>query len=490
MSVLAAPARANEGEITFERWYALQLEGERIGYAQAMTRRTDDHLITHSAMTMSVRRGAVTLELEQSSRFVETHEGSPVKAHSRSKMGQTATEQTWRFEGGTIELTTRQADRERTRELAAEDDDWLPPAAAQRYVERQMDAGAERIELRTLEPTLGHEPLTMSMQVIDEREIEVLGKRVPAIVWEATLSVMPGVTIREYVDRGGQPVRTTMQLGPGMEIEMIEAERHVAKAEVDPPELLAAMFIEPDSPITAPRRLRSAAYELRLADEADPASFTPPRTGYQRVAWGDERTARVVTDLDQPVTAGDDLPGDAHRAASMLVDHEDPQVLALVAEALGDDADALDDAEKAERLRAFVHEHVAEKDLSVGFGTASEAARTGQGDCTEHAVLLAAMLRAVDIPSRVVSGLLYVDAFLGHETVFGGHMWTQAWLPATEAGGRTWLDLDATLPDAPIDAARITLSTSALDDGAGNDLVALLPLFGALEIEVLHTTLD
>ena len=39
-----------------------------------------------------------------------------------------------------------------------------------------------------------------------------------------------------------------------------------------------------------------------------------------------------------------------------------------------------------------------EKDLSVGFATAADVARTAQGDCTEHAVLLAALLRASDIP--------------------------------------------------------------------------------------------
>jgi len=122
----------------------------------------------------------------------------------------------------------------------------------------------------------------------------------------------------------------------------------------------------------------------------------------------------------------------------------------------------------------------------VGFATASEVARTREGDCTEHAVLLAAMLRADGIPARVASGLVFVDSFAGRENIFGYHMWTQA-LVEDESGQPRWLDLDATLPPrTPFDASHITLSTSTLEEGgSSNALIALVPLLGRLEIEIV-----
>ena len=57
--------------------------------------------------------------------------------------------------------------------------------------------------------------------------------------------------------------------------------------------------------------------------------------------------------------------------------------------------------------------------------------------------LLAAMLRADDIPSRTVSGLVYVSSFEGAKDIFGYHMWTQGWI--AEDGKGRWVDLDATL---------------------------------------------
>ncbi|MFW6060701.1 MAG: transglutaminase-like domain-containing protein [Phycisphaeraceae bacterium] len=486
--LLAAPAvAADEGELTFDRWYVLRLQGERIGHAHMSMRESDERVITSNETHMSIRRGQATMHIAQTTRFTETRDGKPIEARSRMKLGQMAVNKTMRFGEDEHELISEQGGRETRQPVPASEEAWLPPAAAQRYIEQRMDEGAERIELRTFDLSMGAEPFEMMLAVLGEEAVEVMGKVVPATMWRAEMSSMPGVTATEYVDRQGQTLKTTVQVMPGMEVEMLAADEQVATAEVDPPEMLASMLVEPAGAIDAPRELRRAVYQLRLDDSVDPQRFKLPRTGYQRIVWGDQRTAKVVTDLDQPVPAGEDLPGDAHRAASSMIDHDDPKVRALLKEALGADGEDLDEFAKAKRLRAFVQRYVNEKDLSVGLATASEVARTRQGDCTEHAVLLTALLRAADIPSRTATGLLYVDQFLGREGVFGGHMWTQAWLPTQTDGGHTWIDLDATLPQQAYDAAHITLAVSAMDDAAPtNALLEQLPLMQAMEIEIVH----
>jgi len=273
-----------------------------------------------------------------------------------------------------------------------------------------------------------------------------------------------------------------------MDITIIEADEQLAKAKVDPPKIMAQTLIKPDKPIENARDIRSAIYQVKVKDAPDQAPIELPRTGYQRVIWDDEHTAAVVLDLDQPVNAVDDLPGEAELARSNMIDHDDPAVTALLKQALAGLAEDASDYEVATRLRAFVHEYIEAKNLSVGLATAGQVARTMQGDCTEHGVLLTALLRAKGIPSRTVTGLIYVDQFLGQQGVFGYHMWSQAWLTVDvdgEAAGGRWVDLDATLPGKNFDAAHITLSVSAMADGQmGNDLVQIVPLFGRLEIQV------
>jgi hypothetical protein len=130
-------------------------------------------------------------------------------------------------------------------------------------------------------------------------------------------------------------------------------------------------------------------------------------------------------------------------------------------------------------MRRFVYRYITRKDLSVGFGSASEVARSREGDCSEHGCLLAAMLRADGIPSRAVSGLIYADQLGG---AFGYHMWTQGLFEID--GQRCWIDLDATLaPSTPFDATHIALVvTSLADDQPQIPLVAIVPLLGRLAI--------
>jgi len=52
------------------------------------------------------------------------------------------------------------------------------------------------------------------------------------------------------------------------------------------------------------------------------------------------------------------------------------------------------------RLEKLVRDKMQAQDFSQAFATAAEVAETLQGDCTEHAVLLAALCRAREIPNH------------------------------------------------------------------------------------------
>jgi transglutaminase-like putative cysteine protease len=137
--------------------------------------------------------------------------------------------------------------------------------------------------------------------------------------------------------------------------------------------------------------------------------------------------------------------------------------------------------DRARAIERFVHEYISSKSLGVGFATASEVCQTREGDCSEHAVLLAAMLRADGIPSRGVSGLVYVDQFVNQDKVFGYHMWAQGLIDVT--GTPRWIDLDAAV--YPMDATHIAVTTSSLaDDDVVNSMVGVAEVLNALSIEV------
>ena len=150
----------------------------------------------------------------------------------------------------------------------------------------------------------------------------------------------------------------------------------------------------------------------------------------------------------------------------------------MAAEARGDETNAY---RLADKLRRYVTDVITDKNLGVGFATASEVARNREGDCSEHGVLLTALGRANGIPSRVVVGLIYVDDFVGQKGVFGFHMWTQMYVDGQ------WVDLDAAMRETDCNPTHIAVATSSLQEEGLLEVVGpLMKVIGNLQIEVLE----
>jgi transglutaminase-like putative cysteine protease len=111
------------------------------------------------------------------------------------------------------------------------------------------------------------------------------------------------------------------------------------------------------------------------------------------------------------------------------------------------------------------------KNLSVGYATALETVKSRQGDCTEHAVLAAAMCRAVGIPAQVVAGVAYVKQLGPKTDVFVPHAWFRVFLDGK------WIDYDAALK--AYDAGHITMTAG---DGEPADFFGAVGTLGNFKI--------
>ena len=131
------------------------------------------------------------------------------------------------------------------------------------------------------------------------------------------------------------------------------------------------------------------------------------------------------------------LPGDpvaAHLAPSFVIDFDEPVFEASLREL----EQSYGGEPTTDQLIEFVYDFISDKNYSRGFDLASRVASSREGDCTEHAVMLTALSRAVGRPARVVAGVLLVS---GPDRQLGfGHAWTEIY-----DDGR-WQIADATLP--------------------------------------------
>jgi len=160
-------------------------------------------------------------------------------------------------------------------------------------------------------------------------------------------------------------------------------------------------------------------------------------------------------------TPAQDKPTPKDTAPSFVIDYDDPRFVSLwskVAKKHGEHPEVA-------VLVDVVAQHIDVKTTTRLFDTAAEVAKSRQGDCTEHATLLTALLRRSGRPARLVTGLaVLVD---GHEVGAFGHAWAELY---TEG---VWQVADAALHPIPghdshrIRAIRYIPTVRMLDEGAG-----------------------
>jgi len=195
----------------------------------------------------------------------------------------------------------------------------------------------------------------------------------------------------------------------------------------------------------------------------------PPRVVLVLIP-GTRAPPEMVTRLNVPQTAADllviddvkllharDLPLPWHQQPSFFVDHDEKAFAPVAQESRAIPATTAD-------LTAFIHRYIIHKNSERGLDPASVVARRREGDCTEHAVLLAALARSRGIPARVVFGIVLVQR--EKDVVAMGHAWVEL------RTGTTWEVGDAALHGSPLTKVYLPLNV-VTDEGPAYKLAGL-----------------
>jgi hypothetical protein len=188
------------------------------------------------------------------------------------------------------------------------------------------------------------------------------------------------------------------------------------------------------------------AQQQLLQFDAQPGQYVLP---------GEDGSLEIlVTQSDAKTPAGfahaDQKPVDQDLSVSRLIDYNATHLSRLAGEAgkfLAGDRRRL-----TLDLTSLVHNLMSQRSSSRGLLRASEIANTREGGCLEHAIFLAAMLRARKIPARLALGFVYGP---DNESSMSFSVWNLAYVDDR------WVALDSVLGTlAP--ANRITLATTNL----------------------------
>jgi transglutaminase-like putative cysteine protease len=151
-------------------------------------------------------------------------------------------------------------------------------------------------------------------------------------------------------------------------------------------------------------------------------------------------------------------------AEEPLLQAHNPEIIRLAIKIIGDERNP---KLVAQKLEQWVFDSLT-KAVTFSVPNALAVLHSRKGDCNEHAQLYVALVRALAIPARIATGLLYVNGKFYYDA------WAEVWLGE-------WVAVDPTFGQFPADAAHLRFVVGGLSRQA-----ELLQLMGNLKIKVLE----
>jgi len=458
-----------------ESWYGVFQGSAKTGFATTQRRRIEEHgeslVEIRKTLVIQGPKGNDVPQARFEMTFVETPNGDLRRFIRTAATGGKHTTTACRVKGSVLEIEDPMAGN---RNLA-----WSPdfrsPNAWERILAENPPAVDETRRFRALDDSF---LAVLPQELTGKGEVTAGTGKEGQIVrkYEHRITLADGQSLVKevWIDATGDCVREAL---PSADLEMRKMSREAALSPgADPIDLVYDMMVRLDKPFAGARQSVWTKYRVQLANKQSTASFAMGAN--QAVQQIDAQTLDVVVRAINPTGAlsseaqgvkfdSDNPPDAASRTPNHFISSADPGVIRIAESAAIHESDQFRIAVALERR---VHEHIAQFDYSQAFLTAAETAAGGRGDCSEVAVLLAAVLRARGIPSQVAVGLVYVD----DPAALGYHMWTEAWI------NNRWLPFDAVFPQGGCAADRIKVASTNLGQGfADAALIKLSQLLGA-----------
>lgn len=475
-----------------ESWYVVTIRGQQCGYLHEQTRTVGDEVHSDSDTQIAIKRDAVTVKMRMERSYRETIDGKPLGFRAVQTLGTMPQTIEGVVKDGKISLTSSQPGGKFENSYDFDPDclfSWGQMIQSHRH---GLAPGTE-YEVKTYDPSVKtNGPITMRVHIHGKDDVDVLGKTRSLHRLTSSLKIeSSNVTVDSeiWVDDDFTPIITTVDLGP-ISMKMYRTTKEAALKEGAPPEMFLDTIISANSDVS--RDAQEVRYRIQLRPGGKNTLADFPDTDMQTFKRIDDRSAFITvrrTDwktlknvVDAELTLPEAIKPFLKPSAVCDSGYRKIKRMSIKASRPGEVPTT-----RADKMRKYVTDYISRKGLDVGFATATEVAETRGGDCTEHAVLLAAVARASGIPARGVGGLVGVPSSFRKDAKgpmdFGFHMWTQVYIHGK------WVDIDAAMRQTDCDPTHIALSIIPLGDGdMMGDVWNIIPMLGQLEIEIVKVT--
>jgi hypothetical protein len=454
-----------------EVWYVVSFSGTPVGIVKDHWRADEKGVFYENYLEVTVSRLGTHISMVARTEELDDQNGEPVRFRHEVVVGGTRMLTTGERQGDSLIVRTEGQGFTNNKSMV-----WEEGAVGQgvldEYVRQRLAEGEKDFSVRTFDMQFASFR-TSRYLVAGEEKALIQGSEDTYIVLEQYENDADHPNITSWLDREFQVRRVALQqMGMEILIERVTAEA-ITGLELDPNfDVIRGSMIACEGYPADPTTVDDVEFRLaftRPIENSD--AFNGPN---QKVVAAEDNVVTLVVarDVLNKENASDEQQ-DVYLRSDRYVQSDHPDIRAVADSIVASMSVGVSAGGAEAYVRAasgWVNDYIENKSFGQGFASAVDVMRTREGDCTEHSVLLAALLRAAGVPARTAVGLVYSGGSLI------GHMWAEAYVDY-------WRSVDALDPDNNPVRIRIAVSSDerALDE---TDVANAYSLVGGVVVEV------
>ncbi len=480
LCILSNVSIAGQSEILYEKIYIIKSKGIKTGYIHVSQRKkpageNSTVIVTRKHFEQKFKRHNDKIQIIQDQSFVEDESGNPVQFSFSSKSKGEDIRLTGNFnrETGQVLIKAKINNIKEEKIIDLDEKILFPYAIDRLYRETKSNA----LRYYTLEPGLNPQILEIKSEKLEKQLLKQGKLNGVYTKYRNEVNIFPNTDLYVWRDENGHVVREYTSI---LDMEQFEVDRDEILNISPEFDVFSESCIKVEKTIADPGSIDQAIYKITAENMAVDNIFITDEN--QRIIQVKDNTvflkveAEKYEDYKFPYPVKKEGYENYLRSGPFVI--TDSESIKNLADRLT--ANENDAFKIAKKMKQWVYDNIADKSFAFDFANSVKVLETGSGDCTEHSILLASLLRAAGIPAKVVVGLVYTDS---PENAFTYHMWVKAYT------GK-WVSLDPSLPYDNFTPLHIAMTESDINNiSARSDMVVnIINSFKKLDIEILNVS--
>lgn len=460
LSVFAAPFAKIDAPPLSERWFGIYVNGERVGFYRQKTDKLDDGYRMEGNGNIRMKVMSFSKEASMRETYIVSKNLSLRSFDVDQTINGSYSHVTGKVSGSAIHIKNDANGKISDKMLKFKGDVYPGPALNLYPIMRPISVGA-----------------SYKIQLFDPEELKIKEVQITVVGEEKSTEGQPALKLRNnlypfvnndiWVDINGNTIEesvreglvTTKEEAP-QAISSFISNLALAKKDL----IYDFSLVRLQTPIKDPKKLKGLKVEISNWNDALPLL----NDGGQQA---EKKQTDVVTFMtgslaQTPRNATTQKPTDDHLKPAEKIEVDAPEIRD---QALMLSKDTKNQWDAAKSLASWTADWL--KDTVDDGGSALESFKTKSGNCQTHARLYTALARSAGIPTRFVSGLVYLEG-----KGFLYHSWAESFLE------NRWVSVDPTYNQIPADPTHIKLLVGHLPE----NIEPIIAIIGRIKMIVLE----